>query len=121
MVTMGELGDHHAHGPDVATGDHRPHVRDERVSGVPVVHRTDAAGFPRQADDLLAFLDGHRHRLLAEHVKPRGKEGTGDLEMRRVRRGDSDEIDPIRSGPLAVQHLAPVAVGAVSGKAEPPP
>jgi hypothetical protein len=118
-MTVAEIRDNEANLPDLVRAHHLPHLAHHRIGRVAVVHRADPAACPSHADDLLALLDGHRHRLFAQNVKARLEERLGDLEMGRVRRGHRHEIHAIVAVPLALQHLAPVAIGAVSRNAQP--
>jgi hypothetical protein len=52
-------------------------------------------------------------------VKARLEKGLGDLVVGGVRRGDGHQVDAVVAVFLALQHLAPVAIGAVSRKPQP--
>ena len=47
MMAVGEFGDDHPDLAEVAARDHRPHVADQRVAGIAVVDRADAAALSR--------------------------------------------------------------------------
>lgn len=66
VVAMRESGHHQPDAPQIAARHHRAHVADEGIAGVAAVHRADAPRGPGQAQDLLAFLDRHRHGLFAQ-------------------------------------------------------
>ena len=100
----------------LAARDHRLHLAHHRIGRVAIVHRADLAGGFGDAHDLFAFFDRHRHRLFAKHVKPGLQEGFGDLEMRGVWRRDGDQINPVVAPSFTVQHLLPVAIGAIRSK-----
>ena len=112
VVAMGEFRLHQPDRTEIAARDHRPHVPHQSIAGVAVVDGTNPPGGPRKAHDLLALCNGHGHRLFAEHVEAGSEKRPGDLEMRGIRRGDGDEIDPVGPVPFARQHLAPVSVRA---------
>ena len=75
---------------------HLPGLPDQRVAGV-VVHQGEHAG--GVLDDLhqpFGLVVVERHRLVADDVEPGLEHRPGDLEVRVVRRGDGDEVDPLR-------------------------
>jgi hypothetical protein len=119
MVAMGEFGLDQADLAEVTTGDHRLHVPHQRIAGVAVIDGADPAGGAGGADDVLALFDRHGHRLFTENMKARFEKGLGDLVMGGVGGGDGDQVDAVFARFLAVQHLAPVAIGAVRFKAQP--
>ena len=98
---------------EIPAGDHRAHVPDQRITAVAVVDRAEDACPLRGRGDVLGLFDRHRHRLFAEHRDARLEKRFGDFVMRRIRRRDGDEIDPVGSPALAFEHLPPVAIGAV--------
>ena len=119
METVREFDDDEPDLAEVAARHHRAHVADERIARVSVVDRADRARPRRRRHDVLRLIDGYRHRLLAQHVDACLKECLGDGVVRCVGRGHGHEVDAVRPVPLAREHLAPVAIGAVRGHAQP--
>lgn len=94
-MAMAEAGHDQPGLADLAGAHHRAGLAHHRIGRIAIVHRADLAGPFRDRDDLFAFLDGHRHRLFAQHMKAGLQKGLGDLVMGRVGRGHRDQIDPI--------------------------
>ena len=109
----GKLGHHDTDPAKVPAFDHRAHVPNQRIAGVTVVHRTDPFGFRGDADNDPSFLWRHCHRLFAQNVESVFQECLGNLEVRCVRRCYGDQIDAIVAAGFAVEHFAPIAIGAV--------
>ncbi|OIQ63623.1 hypothetical protein GALL_548370 [mine drainage metagenome] len=118
VVAVGKFRDDKADASKIAARHHRLHVTHEGIAGVAIVDGADLPGFARDPHDLFALFHRHRHRLFAKDVEPGLKERLGDLIMGGVRRGDGDKIDTVGAALLALQHLSPVAIGAVGCKAK---
>ena len=58
-------------------------------------------GLARDAEQLLGLLEGRRHRLLDEHVRPRLEQVARRLEVAIGRHGDRREVDQARELPVA--------------------
>ena len=63
-----------------------------------------------------SLVFGHGKGFFAQNVKACGEERLGDFVMGRVGRGHRHQINAVGAVTLALQHLAPIAVGAVSGQ-----
>ena len=68
-------------------------------------HQLDR-GLARGLRHLLAFVLGHRHRLLAQHVHARARGAHGVLAVHAVRQRDVDRVDR-----AALQALVVLLVG----------
>ena len=121
VVAMGELGHHQPDRPEIPARHHRPHVAHQRIARIAVVHRADPPRRLGHADQVLAFLDGHRHWFLAQHVKAGLEERFRDRVMGGVRRRDGDQVDPVLARAFSRQHVAPVAIGPVCRQPQPLP
>ena len=113
VVAVAEVCHHQTDLAQLTGAHHRAGLADHRISGIAVIHRADLAGGGGDANDFLAFLHRHGHWLFAQHVEPSLKKSLGNLKMRGVRRGDSDQINPVRAPAFPRQHFRPVAVSAV--------
>ena len=75
----------------------------------------EQASLPSCAGDEIARLrEIVRHRLVADHIEPRVERRDGGGIVRVVRRHDRDGVDGIGAQPLALEHLAEIAVAAAS-------
>src|SRR5579871_2773560 len=117
-MSMSKLGHHGADLAEIAARYHRARVPHERVAGIAVVDRTDPAAGARRAYELLGFINGRRERLLAQYIEPRIEKCMGDLEVGGVRGRYCHQGQPVRARPLCLEHLAPVAIGALASDAE---
>ena len=113
MVAMAEIRHHQTDLAQLTGTHHRTGLADHRISGIAVIHRADLASGGGDAHDFLAFLHRHGHWLFAQHVEAGLKKRLGNLKMRGVRRGDSDQINPVHARAFPRQHFRPVAIGAV--------
>lgn len=119
VMAVGEFSNNQPHAAKIAARHHGAHVAHQCIARIAVVDRADAPCLARETDNLLSLGDGHRHRLLAQHVEARLEEFARDLEMRGVGCRNRDKVDPVRPLHLARQHLTPVAIAAIGCKAQP--
>ena len=118
VMAMSEFGHDNPNFAQIAPRHHRPHVPDQRITGIAIVYRANPTLGAGDLGDLLAFLDQHGHRLFTQHVEPGLKEPFGDFKVGGVGCGDRHQIKAVIAVGFCRQHLAPVAIGAVGSDAQ---
>src|SRR5271166_3297827 len=103
VMAVSEFRHHDADFAEIAAGDQRAGMTDERIAGIAVVDGANSALLARRAHDLLGVLDGGRQRFFAEHVEAGPKKRPGDLEMQAVGCRDGNEVEATRARAFAVE------------------
>ena len=109
------------HEPDhaeIAALDHLAHPPHQRIAGVIVGQREDAARLLDRGLDPLRLGERNRQRLVADDVEARLEEGDRRPGMHVVRGDDRNRLDPVGALRLGLRHGLVVVVDAVGGEAE---
>ena len=117
-MAMAKVCDHQADAANFACPHHGARLAHHGVGRIGVIHREDLAGFLGHPNDLFAFFHGHRHRLLAQDVEACFEKRFGNFEVGRIGRGHSHQIHPVLARSFPSEHFRPIAISAVSGKAQ---
>ena len=118
VMAMAEIGDDQPNVAQFARAHHGTRLTDHRIGGIAIIHRANSAIGAGDFYDFFAFFDCHRHGLFAKNIETCLKKGFGDFKMRGIWRGHSHKINAILAGAFPCQHLAPIAIGAISGNSQ---
>ena len=69
VMTVGEFGIDYTNGTEITALDHRAHMSSQRITRVTIVNGANLLCRFDQTYDLFAFINGHGHRLFAQHIK----------------------------------------------------
>ncbi len=114
-MQRGRLG---GSGAEVGRADHLAHAAHQRIAGVVVGERKDAAGLLDRRLHAPRFRERDRQRLVADDVDSGLDKGDRRPGVHVIRTDDRDRLDPVGPRRLRLRHARIVAVDAVGRKAE---
>ena len=119
-VTLGVFDEDLVNLAELAGGHEVTGFLDHRVAGVVMQQREDQAALLHDGAELLAFGQGEREGLLADHVDAGFKEGLGHGVVQVVARDDRHEVDAVAERALGfgLGHLGVRSVHAGGVEAE---
>ena len=116
VVAVGKFGHNQPHLANIASRHHGTHMAHKGIARVAIVHRTNLACGMRGFHQISGFILRHGQGLFAQNVEACREECFGDFVMGSVGRSHCHQINAVGAVTLTFQHLAPIAVGAVSGQ-----